>query len=84
MGDYTSALQSHQRALEICRKTLGENHPGTAASYNNIGSTQKALGDYTSALQSHQRALEICRKTLGENHQAQLPLLITFGVYNKN
>ena len=27
LGDYTSALQSIQRALETRRKTLGENHP---------------------------------------------------------
>ena len=53
LGDYTSALQSHQRALEIRRKTLGENHPDTAASYDNIGCTQHVFGDYTSALQSH-------------------------------
>ena len=43
MIDYTSALQSHQRALEIRRKTLGENHPNTAVSYNNIGVTKQAL-----------------------------------------
>ena len=39
------------------RKTLGENHPDTATSYNNIGNAQSKLGDDSSALQSHQGAL---------------------------
>ena len=68
LGDYASALQSHQRALEISLKALGENRPDTAGSYNNIRCTQQALGDHTSDLQSHQLALEICCKTLEENH----------------
>ena len=68
LGDYISALQSHQRALKIRLKVLGENHPDTARSYGNIGVTQHELGDYTSALQSHQRALEIRLESLGENH----------------
>ena len=50
------------------RKTLGENYPDTATSYNDIGNAQSKLGDDSSALQSHQGALEILCKTLGENH----------------
>ena len=56
------ALQSFQRAVEIRRKTLGENHPGTAVCYNNIGYTQQAIGDFTSALQSFQRLIDIDRE----------------------
>ena len=67
LGDYASALQSHQRALEIRLKTLGENHSDTVASYDNIGNVQQVLEEYNSALQSHQRALEISLKALGEN-----------------
>ena len=68
LGDYISALQSHQRALRVRLEVLGENHPYTACSYNNIGVTQHQLGDYTSALQSHQRVLEIWLESLLENH----------------
>ena len=68
LQDYTSALQSHQRALEIFRKTLGDNNPVTAAEYCNVANTQRKLGDYTSAIQSQQRALEIRRERLGDNH----------------
>ena len=68
LGDYTSALQSHQRALEIWRERLGNRHPYIAYRLKYIGNTEGALGDYTSAFQSHQEALEIGREKLGENH----------------
>lgn len=54
LGDYTSALQSHQREPEIVRLTLGENHPEAAASNNNMGNAQQSLGDCASVLQSFQ------------------------------
>ena len=60
LGDFTSALQSHQRALDVRIKLLGEDHASTADSYHELGVTQNSLGDFTSALQSHQRALEMC------------------------
>ena len=66
LGNYTSALQSHQRALDIRRKLLGEEHSDTAQSYYSLGITQYNLGHYTSALQSAQRALNIRRKRFGE------------------
>ena len=63
-----SALQSHQRALEIRVKVLGKEHPDTAQSYFNLGITQHASGDFLSALQSRQCALEIRVKLFGEEH----------------
>ena len=68
LGDYTSSLQSHQCALKIRLARLGENHPDTAVSSDNIATLQRDLGDYISALQSHQRALKIKLEVLGENH----------------
>ena len=69
MDDYTSALQSHQRALAIRIKVFGEEHERTADSYRQLGVTQYAMHDYTSALQSHQRAFAICIKVFGEEHE---------------
>lgn len=40
---------------------MGENHPHTASSYNNIGVVYKNLGDYD-------KALEIRKDILGESH----------------
>ena len=36
LGDLTSALQSHQRALDIRIKLFGEEHASTADSYPNL------------------------------------------------
>ena len=72
LGDHTSALQSHQHALDVRRKLFGEEQANTADSYHSLGITQHQLGDYTSALQSFQYALDVKRKLFGEEH----PLLL--------
>ena len=68
MSNFSSALQSKQRALDIRVKLFKEEHPDTAKSYFSIGVTQHALGNFSSALQSHQRALDIGVKLFGEEH----------------
>ena len=67
-GDFASAIQSTQCALDIRRKLFGEEHTSTADSYQSLGATQHEQGDFTSALQSTQRALGIRRKLFGEDH----------------
>ena len=59
MDDYKAALHSHQRALAICIKLLGEEHESTADSYRNLGVTEHATHDYKAALQSRKRPLAI-------------------------
>ena len=50
LGNFWSALQSHQHGLDIRVKLFGEEHPDTAESYFSIGVTQHALGNFSSAL----------------------------------
>ena len=69
LRDYTSATESHKRALNIRQKVLGEDHDKTTVSYLNLGATQSMLGDYTLATESHKRALNIRQKVLGEDHK---------------
>src|SRR5262249_45814408 len=52
----------------IWRKALGEEHPLTASSYNNVAYNLKAQGKYAEAQPLYEKALDICRKTLGEDH----------------
>ena len=47
MHDYTSALQSDQRALAIHIKVFGEEHEKTADSYRELGVTQYEMHAYT-------------------------------------
>jgi hypothetical protein len=37
MDEYSKALSSHEKALEIRQQSLPSNHPDLVLSYNNIG-----------------------------------------------
>jgi hypothetical protein len=45
MGEYSKALSSHEKALEIYQKTLPANHPLLATSYNNIVEVDRSIGE---------------------------------------
>jgi tetratricopeptide (TPR) repeat protein len=67
-GQYAAAAEGFQKALAIFRKVLGEEHPSTAASYNNVAFNLNAQGQYVAAQEGYQKALAIRRKVLGEDH----------------
>ena len=67
-GKYAKALEYFNKALAICLKVLGENHPDTATCYNNIGLVYDSQGNYAQALEFYNKALAIRLKVLGENH----------------
>ena len=49
-------------------ENLGEDHPDTATSYNNIAYNLDAQGRYGEAEPLYQKALEISKRELGEDH----------------
>ena len=55
-------------ALELRRRSLGEEHPDTATSWNNVGSTYGEMGQQPTALEYKEKALAIRRRVLGEEH----------------
>ena len=67
-GDYPEAVSFYERAFEILKKSLPDNHPSLATSYNNIGAVYKNMGEYSKALSFYERALEILKKSLPTNH----------------
>ena len=50
LGEFTSALQSKQRALEIRRTLFGEEHSATADSYHSVGVKQHHLGEFKNSI----------------------------------
>jgi len=68
LGDYHASLIYNKKSLEICKKVLGEEDPGTAMSYNNIGASLGALGRHEEALKYHKKSLETREKVLGKEH----------------
>ena len=67
-GNYEKALDFCQKCLDIQLKTLGEEHPSVATSYNNIGLTWDSKGEYDKAFDYYEKCLDIRLKTLGSEH----------------
>src|SRR5262249_50216544 len=67
-GKYVQAQPLYDKALAIRRRVLGEEHPDTAASYNDLARNLQAQGNLAEAESDFQRALQIRRKVLGEQH----------------
>jgi tetratricopeptide (TPR) repeat protein len=68
-GDSRQALKFYERSLEIRKDILGEGHPDTAMSLDNLGATYHQQGDSKQALVLHQEAFEIRERVLGHNHR---------------
>ena len=65
---YEKAITLNRTLLDLREKVLGEEHPDTARSYNNIGLVYAKQGDYEKELEYLFKALAILEKVLGEEH----------------
>ncbi|CAF4410244.1 unnamed protein product, partial [Rotaria magnacalcarata] len=68
MGEYSKALDFHEKANKIYEISLPPTHPELATSYNNIGTTYYGMGDYSKALSYLEKALSIRQKSLPPTH----------------
>ena len=78
MGDYAGARPYYEQALAIRREALGEQHPDTASSLNNLGMLLQAQGDYAGARPYYEQALAISQRSAGgaaprHGHQPEQP-----------
>ncbi|MGB3639812.1 MAG: tetratricopeptide repeat protein [Rivularia sp. (in: cyanobacteria)] len=67
-GLYTLAEPLLVQCLSTVRSRLGENHPYTALSLNNLATLYHNQGKYEQAEPLYIQALEIVERVLGENH----------------
>jgi tetratricopeptide (TPR) repeat protein len=65
---YREAQPLRQKALDIRREVLGEDHPDTALSYNNLAYNLTGQSRNKEAEEGFNKALAIYRKLLGERH----------------
>ena len=79
-GDYEGARQHYLHALEVRCHLLGEEHPDTADSYNNIGMLLRDLGDFSGCRAHLERALALRLKLLGESHADTADTISELGV----
>jgi tetratricopeptide (TPR) repeat protein len=67
-GRYREAEKAYRQALAIFKEALGEQHPSTATSYNNVAFCLQEQGKAAQALPLHEKALAIRKEALGERH----------------
>jgi tetratricopeptide (TPR) repeat protein/CHAT domain-containing protein len=81
-GRYDEAERLDLDVLEIRRKALGEKHPSTAESLNNLAGLYLSRGDFAKAEPLYQQALAIERQVFGENHPNTAMILLNLaGLY---
>ena len=68
LGDYNTCRRWSQRALDVRRECLGDNHPSVATSWNNLGNLHRKMGDLESAGPCYLQALELFKNLYGEKH----------------
>ena len=67
-GKYDEAVPLAEQVLAIRQKILGDNHPATSTSLNNLAGLYESQGRYSAAEPLYQQALAIRKKQLGNNH----------------
>ncbi|MHC4708454.1 MAG: tetratricopeptide repeat protein, partial [Planctomycetota bacterium] len=68
LGKYTAAKPHFERALELRRGQLGEEHPGTLKSMNHLGYQYMNQYNFKMGESLFSKVLEIRRRVLGEEH----------------
>jgi len=67
-GKYAQALPLFEKALEINRRLLTDEHPDTAVTYGNVAKDLYAQGKYTQAQPLFEKALGTQRRLLTDDH----------------
>ena len=67
-GDIERAQQLLDMEFTATRRGLGEDHPGTITSVNNLGAVLGLRGELSAARSLFEHALEVRGKVLGEQH----------------
>ena len=67
-GKYREAIPIAEQAVEVAKRTRGQEDPETADALSNLGLLFQIMGDYAEAEPLHQEALRIRQKVLGPEH----------------
>jgi tetratricopeptide (TPR) repeat protein len=67
-GDLSGARKILEQVLGVCRRVLGEEHPDTLTSMNNLTVNLRGQGDLSGARKIQEQVLDVRRRVLGEEH----------------
>ena len=68
IAEYERAKELYKQAIVIKERLLGEWHPNTGASYNDLARVYMGQGEYGKAERLYEKVLAIREKALGEEH----------------
>jgi tetratricopeptide (TPR) repeat protein len=68
LPQYEEAEQMYRQAQQLMEKVLGQEHPDTLGSMNNLASVLGSQGKYAEAEGMHRQALQLREKVLGQEH----------------
>lgn len=83
-GQYQRALSSAETLLKSTIDHFGDNHPATAAAYNNSGLMRKLLGDFDASRKDYENARKIYKETVGTDHASYASALHNLGNLNRS
>jgi serine/threonine protein kinase len=75
LGLYPKAEPQLRRALELRQRLLGENHPDTLHSINELGNELGQMNRWMEAEPLFRKGLAVARRNLGDDHVTTLELL---------
>ncbi len=73
-------LATMQKAFDLRRAQLGENHEDTLTSMSQLASAHEEVGDIATALKIHQDCFARLQASLGENHTKSLSAMNNLGL----
>jgi tetratricopeptide (TPR) repeat protein len=68
LGEYQAARELGEDSLARRRRVLGEDHPDTLASANNLANAYQDAGRAAEAILLHQQTLAAFERVLGPDH----------------
>jgi serine/threonine-protein kinase len=79
-GDYQGALAAMQRALDLRRASLADDHPEMAHSFDMMARIDWLLGRYEESRAQAEKALPVLRAKMPENHSSIVECLYDLGM----
>jgi tetratricopeptide (TPR) repeat protein/tRNA A-37 threonylcarbamoyl transferase component Bud32 len=67
-GKYADAMEHLKKALDICEKTFGQDHPRTAHALTRLATAAREHGVYDEAVVYGRRAQQILERAVGPDH----------------
>jgi non-specific serine/threonine protein kinase/serine/threonine-protein kinase len=80
LGEFEQAEPHLERSMQLCKRVLGEEHPGTLTSMNELAELYRHQGRYAAAEPMYKHALQTREKILGEEHPDTLTSMNNLGL----